>query len=138
MDALDNPQTSFSMGGQMRIILEVEGLSEHRDSLVGVVFKSSGDQRIMSINTGMTCAHVQHPRTKQELAVLTVPRLPLTPGSYQIDTAVAQQGIAMLDYVEHAGHFNVTEADVYGTGYRVSSYFGQIYLEGDWKIRSQS
>jgi hypothetical protein len=36
--------------------------------------------------------------------------------------------------VEHAAKFEVVEADVYGTGYRVSSYFGVVYLEGSWEI----
>jgi hypothetical protein len=48
------------------------------------------------------------------------------------------KGIGRIDYVGRAARFTVTEADAYGLGYQVSGYFGMVYLEGSWEIRSRN
>ena len=136
-DTNGNPKDTFLMGEGMHIVVDVEGMSEYREALIGVIFKSSAGQWITSINSGMSCSHVDEPRQKEEQAILQIPTIPLTPGSYWIDVSVAQQGIGRLDYVEHAATLTVTEADVYGTGYQISQYFGLVYLMGDWEIRNK-
>ena len=75
--------------------------------------------------------------SEEEQAILRIPTIPLTPGFYWIDVSVAQQGIGRLDYIEHAASFTVAEADVYGSGYRTTRYFGLVYLMGDWEIRNK-
>jgi lipopolysaccharide transport system ATP-binding protein len=138
LDSKGHPRDTFLMGHEMCIDIDVRGLSEHRDALIGVIFKSNNGQWITSINSGMMCSHIEQPRRKNERAILRIPRIPLTPGSYWIDISVAQQGISRLDYVERAASFDVEEADVYGTGYRVSSYFGLVYLDATWEIWSNN
>jgi lipopolysaccharide transport system ATP-binding protein len=138
LDSKGHPRDTFLMGHEMCIDIDVRGLSEHRDALIGVIFKSNNEQWITSINSGMRCSHIEQPRRKNERAILRIPKIPLTPGSYWIDISVAQQGIGRLDYVECAASFDVEEADVYGTGYRVSSYFGLVYLDATWEIRSNN
>jgi hypothetical protein len=138
LDTDGNPKNTFLMGEGMRIVVDVEGMSEYRDALIGVIFKSKDGQWITSINSGMSCSHVDEPRQTQERAILRIPTIPLTPGPYWIDLSVAQQGIGRLDYVENAASFTVAEEDVYGSGYRISQYFGLVYLMGDWEIRSKA
>jgi lipopolysaccharide transport system ATP-binding protein len=135
LDSEGNLQDTFAMGEEMHIAVDVNGLSDYRDALIGIIYKTNYEQRITSINTGMTCSSIEEPRHKLEQATLIVPNLPLIPGRYWIDVSAAQQGIAMLDYVDRAASFNVIEADVYDTGYRVTSNFGLVYLKGDWKIK---
>ncbi len=137
-DTDGNRKDTFLMGEGMHLVLDVEGMSEYREALIGVIFKSKDGQWIASINSGMSCSHVDQPRQKQEQAILRIPTIPFTPGSYWIDVSVAQQGIGRLDYVENAATFTVAEADVYGTGYQVSQYFGLVYLMGDWEIRNKA
>ena len=136
LDSQGNPQDTFVIGHEMHIAIDVQGLSEHRDALIGIIFKSNSDQWITSINSGMKCSSIDQPRQKNERAILRVPKLPFTPGSYWIDISVAQRGAGRLDYVEHAASFAVAEADVYGTGYRVTCYYGLVYLDAIWEITS--
>jgi lipopolysaccharide transport system ATP-binding protein len=135
LDSKGNLKDTFAMGEEMQIEVSVNGLSDYRDALIGIIYKTNNEQRITSISTGMTCSSIEEPRHKLEQATLIVPDLPLMPGNYWIDVSAAQQGIAMLDYVDRAANFNVIEADVYDTGYRVTSNFGLVYLKGDWKIK---
>jgi lipopolysaccharide transport system ATP-binding protein len=134
-DSQENPQDVFLMGQQMQLVIDLSGFSSYRDAIIGVIIKSNTDQWIASINTAMTCSHVDQPRKTNEQAVLRIPRVPFTPGSYWIDVSITQQGMGRLDYAEHAGNFTVTEADVYGSGYQVSAYFGVVYLSADWHIK---
>jgi lipopolysaccharide transport system ATP-binding protein len=138
LDRNGNAKDTFLMGERMDIVVDVEGMSEYREALIGVILKSTDGQWIASINSGMSCSHVDEPRQREEQAILRIPAIPLTPGSYWIDVSVAQQGIGRLDYVEHAASFTVAEADVYGTGYQVSQYFGLVYLMADWEIRNKA
>jgi len=133
-DSRGESQNTFLMGQEMRVVVDVKGLSQYRDAIVGVTFKSVAGQWITSINTAMTCSHVDMPRRINEKAILRIPAIPFTPGSFWIDVSIAQQGIARLDYVENAARFDVVDADVYGSGYQVSRYFGLVYLEGTWAI----
>lgn len=52
-------------------------------------------------------------------------------------------GMRMLDAasgliykVENAASFDVLENDVYGTGFRVTSYLGVFYVDGSWELRN--
>ena len=137
LDKEGMPKNTFLMGEEMHLVVDVQGMSDYREALIGVIFKSIDGQWITSINSGMTCSHVDEPRQKEEQAILRIPTIPLTPGFYWIDVSVAQQGIGRLDYIEHAASFTVAEADVYGSGYRTTRYFGLVYLMGDWEIRNK-
>jgi len=129
------PQDTFLMGQEMTLIVDVEGMSDYRDAWIGIIFKSNDDKWLAGISTGMTCSHVDQPRQKREIAVLHVPRLPFTPGSYWVGISVTRGRLGRIDYVDRAAQFFVTEADVYGTGYRVSSEYGVIYMNATWEIK---
>jgi len=138
MDKHCNKSDIFSMGQGMRVAIDIQGMAVHHDALVGVIFKSDSDQWITSINSGMTCSHIDEPRGKNEKAVLYIPKIPLLPGAYWIDLSIAQRGIGRLDFVERAARFTITEADVYGTGYQLTGYFGLVYLNATWEIRKRN
>lgn len=135
LDAKGNPRYTFLMGHEMTVEIEVEGLSDYRDTLVGVIFTSRSGQRLAAINTGMTCSHVDQPRRRRELAVLRVPQIPFTPASYWIDVIVSRHSSGRVDYAHRAVQFAVAEADVYGTGYQLVGDYGIFYLNATWEIR---
>jgi len=137
MDAQGNHRDIFLMGQEMRVAVDVQGMSDHRNAVIAAIFKTNNDQWVTTMTSGMSCSCIAEPRTKQERAILRIPKIPLVPGAYWIDITVAQQGIERLDYVERAAGFTIAEADVYGTGYQISSYFGLVYLEGNWEIIPQ-
>lgn len=127
-------QDTFSMGETMRLVVEVEGLSSHRDAMIGIIFKSRDDQRLASTNDGMSCSRVDQPRENLEEAVFTLRHIPFTPGTYSIAVAIARKGSGRIDYVDRAAVFSVIDADIYGTGYQVTASNGIIYLDGSWEI----
>jgi len=133
-DMQGNRGDLFPMGQAMQMCVNVTGMSKYRNAQIAAIIKSQNDQWICTITSGMSCTHIDEPRDKCERAILNIPKIPLLPGTYWIDITIAQPGIGRLDYVERAGRFTVTEADVYGTGYQLTDYFGLIYLESSWKI----
>jgi len=134
-DSRGTPKNTFMMGQELNLIIEVDGASEYRDSLIGVSIIASDGQRLASIHTGMTRSKIEQPRQRRELAILHIPRLILLPGKYWIDLAVTRGWLAM-DRAERVAQFTVSEADVYGTGTQIHSFFGLFYLDANWEIRS--
>lgn len=126
------------MGQTMKIAVDVQGISAYHDSLVGIIIKSKDNQWLTSINTGMICSQIDLPRQVHEVAVLHIPNLPLTPGSYNIAVSITYGRLSRIDYIDNAAQFHVAEADVYGSGYQLSSKNGYFYLDGDWEIRTQA
>jgi lipopolysaccharide transport system ATP-binding protein len=129
------PQSTFLMGQELTLVVEVDGLSEYRDGWLGVMFTSVDGQRLAAINTGMTCSHIEQPRQRMELAILRIPRVPFLPGKYWVDVAATRGQLELMDLAEHVAQFTVGEADVYGTGIQVPNFAGLVYLDGNWEIR---
>lgn len=129
------PQDTFQMGQEITIIVDVEGMSDYRDAWIGIIFKARDDQWLAGISTGMTCSHVDQPRHKREKAILNIPQLPFTPGSYWIGISITRGRSGRIDYVDRAAQIFVVAADVYGTGYHVSADYGVIYLNATWEIK---
>jgi homopolymeric O-antigen transport system ATP-binding protein len=138
LDSRGNAQDKFRMGEEMDVVIEIEGMSAYHDALIGVIFESRDNQRLTGINTGMKCSYIEKSRQKKELAILRVPRVPFTPGLYGISVGITHGKISRIDFVEHQVHFEVIEADVYGTGYNVTPNHGIFYLNADWEIRSHT
>ena len=134
-DSRGKQTNTFLMGQEMNLVVDVKGLSDYQGATISVIFKTNDDRWITSISSGMSCSGIEQPRREQEQSILRIPRVPLTPGSYWIDISVYQDKFGRLDYVERAGTFNVAEADVYGTGFKVTDHFGLVYLDASWQIK---
>lgn len=126
----------FEMGSALSMEIFVSGLTGFSEAHVGVMIRSALNQRVCSINTGMTCDHLNSERCPTEKATLHIPKIYLVPGRYSIDLSVAQKSSGRIDYVEEAIDFNVIGADVYGSGYEVHNGFGVFYLDGKWTIEN--
>jgi len=135
MDANEEYRDIFSMGQKMLIRVNIEGLWEFSDSMIGITIKSQSDQWLASINTGMNSVFKSRKRNEKERATLYVPRIPLTPDTYWISISAGNK-LERIDYVERAISFTVVEADVYGSGYQVTHDYGLIFLDGKWKIEN--
>jgi hypothetical protein len=76
-------------------------------------------------------------RHDNEVIVLDLPSIPLTPGTYELELQL-KDGPQTIDYVRGIA-FNVVAADVLGEGYRFDSQYG--FFEGhfvvpwEWEIR---
>jgi lipopolysaccharide transport system ATP-binding protein len=137
LDADGVPSASFQMGSPMRVALEIDALNRYPASQVGITVKSVYGQWLCSSNTGMACTYESATRGDSERAELSMAAVRLTPGRYTIEVQVSQKGSALIDRVEDAGSFDVVDADVYGTGYQVSSYYGVFYVDGTWTVSNR-
>jgi hypothetical protein len=77
------------------------------------------------------------PASHRQLAVLNIPNLPFTSGEYGLEVIIAQRGCGYLDHIPQAATFTVLTADIYGTGYELSSYFGFFILNASWIVREK-
>ncbi|MCX5662216.1 MAG: polysaccharide ABC transporter ATP-binding protein [Planctomycetota bacterium] len=112
-------------------------LSRHENHYRRVIFKSPLDQAICSFNTSMRAIESVK-RGDIERLTLQIPRIPLLPGSYWIDLQVVQvQGkdSPIIDYVDRAAPLQVVAADVFGTGYSLTSRDGLVYMDGQWDLK---
>ncbi|MEZ4617197.1 MAG: ABC transporter ATP-binding protein [Caldilineaceae bacterium] len=132
LDGKQNSRSTFLMGDAVNIVIDVHDMARYHGADIGVIFKTRDDQWITSINSGMTKAALPLVRAQCEQAILQVPKIPFTPGTYWIDISIAQKSLGRLDYIERAASFTVIDSDVYGTGAQVSNYYGFIYLDATW------
>lgn len=131
LDSDGHPAETLLMGSPMRIELETEGISEFRSAQVGVMIKTESEVRVCNFNTGMS-PPARNPGEGRQVFRLDIPRIPLAPGPYWIDAAVAQKSSGRLDFVDRAGKFFVEQSDVYGSGYQLKRGDGVIFLDGSW------
>jgi lipopolysaccharide transport system ATP-binding protein len=124
----------FQMGRKMTIEVELEGFSDYRAGLIGVLVYASDGRQLTSINSQMSCAYVDEPKMIRQNAILDIPRLPFTPGSYSISLSITDGNAGRIDFVDQSVHFQVVESDVYGTGFNVSSKYGVMFLDASWRI----
>jgi lipopolysaccharide transport system ATP-binding protein len=134
LNAQGIPSDTFPMGKRMTIVVELEGFSDYRAGLIGVLIYASDGRQLTSINTQMSCTHVDDPKTIKQKAMLDIPRLPFTPGSYSISLSTTDGNAGRIDFVDQVVRFQVVESDVYGTGFNVSAKYGVMFLDASWRI----
>jgi lipopolysaccharide transport system ATP-binding protein len=134
MNASGAPTETVLVGQGLSLAVNIVGLNDYRDAVVGVKFKSETDQNYMYFNTSMRPSRDQQERDRHEQIVFHLPRVPLVPGTYWLDLSIFREETGRMDYVERAAQFHVGEADVYGSGYRLRE--GVVYFDGDWELRS--
>ena len=125
---------TVEMGKPLTVEIEMDGFCLQRETLVGVIFCLPDGQRLCAHNTAMYLPRFNGPRQQRETAIFTLPRVPFRPGEILLDIRVAQDRICDLDFVEKALTINVAESDVFGTGYRYTSHFGSVYIDGQWDV----
>jgi lipopolysaccharide transport system ATP-binding protein len=134
-DETGKKMTRFRMGGPMKVILELSGVSTYRNAQINLIFKSELGQKITSTSTVFTGVKYVGTRQEHEYAIVQIPRIPFTPGSYWIDISVTRPGVERLVEIEQASKFDVMESDIFGTGFQITSRSGIVYLESEWVIQ---
>lgn len=135
LDAEMNPRSSFAMGEKLFVRVHLEGMSASKGASVSLIVKDGNDRWLCDLNTAMSCSGIKEPRSWSEIATLEIDRIPFVPGRYPLAISVASVGTkGRLDYVDRAAVLEVTDADVYDSGYSLSRSKGVLYLEGRWSI----
>jgi lipopolysaccharide transport system ATP-binding protein len=132
-DDQGNVTNTLQMGRPMTLAVEIEGMLNYAEALIGLIVKSGMDQPLINFNTGMKPPRTPQQRQHREWILLRVPRIPFTPGTYWIDLGVGRRS-EMLDYVDRAAQFHVVEADVYGTGYHPTNSEAVFFLDAEWEF----
>ena len=138
LDSEMRPRSNFAMGEKIFMRVHVEGMSATRGSTIGIIVNDSHDRWLCDINTHMSCSGVKEPRSWSEVATLELDRLPFVPGHYPLAISVSSdsRGGGRLDFVDCAAVLEVSDSDVYGTGFSMSQSKGALYLEGRWNIEN--
>ena len=138
LDAEMRPRRSFAMGDKMFVRIEVDGMSAARGATISVIVKDAQDRWLGDLNTLMSCSGIKEPRSWSEVATLELERVPFIPGRYHLAISVAYpDSRGRIDFVDRAAVLEVTEADVYGSGFSMGRSRGVLYLEGSWSIEGR-
>jgi lipopolysaccharide transport system ATP-binding protein len=135
LDARGEITDAASMGEPMRVLIDVEGLTDVRGAQVAVIVKNDLGQWLANFNTGMKPPAQPLGKDGAETLELLIPTVPFVTGNYFIDISVAQKGVGRLDAIESAVPLHVTDNDVYGTGYGPRQGDGVVYLDAEWSVR---
>jgi len=133
LDSTGAVTSKFRPGEGLIIEILVDDLSEIPRGGIGILLRSELGQLITAFNTFMS-PFDEGRRSSKEVVRLTVPRLPLVPGNYWIDISVAAKRAGRVDYVDQALALHIVDADIYESGYGISSRDGFFFIEGSWQV----
>jgi len=126
------------MGERLRIEISVAGLRDISNPAVFVSIGSSKAPLLIRMNSLAVPLNSTQNRSDQELIVINIPALPLTPGDYWLDVQI-KDGNKTVDFVTRAGQFRVNSTDLFGAGYRFDSSGGfddgYFVVPWDWELR---
>jgi lipopolysaccharide transport system ATP-binding protein len=128
------PSDSIRMGDRLRVEVAVEGLDAVPEALLAVTFNSNLSQGLFRVTSQMHPLATAHTRQPQEVIVLDLPSLPLTPGDYSIELHLKSPE-GTVDFVRSAADFTVVPADMLGTGYHFSARDGHFTVPFEWELR---
>jgi hypothetical protein len=127
---------SLRMGEPLTVVIDLEGLNQVPGAYVGIELRSDFDQKLATFSAPMKPARAAHPRSHREELVFELGELPVQPGRYWINVGVwdpSQNRFA--DRVERAASFDVTSANVYGSGYSTRPEEGALFIDFQWELR---
>jgi lipopolysaccharide transport system ATP-binding protein len=130
---------TITQGGDLCLTVDVDGLQVPQQYLVFVISNET-DVKVLYFNTLMKPPEVFDPEARQDRIVLRFPKLPLTPGKYFVEVVLTEGGMAVkstLDRVERAASFEVTPADVFGSGYQMRGgpRGGVCFVVPEWEVQ---
>ncbi len=104
--------------------------------VLGVVVKALAGDFVGGVSMNMTGARISTPSGAGSLRC-TLKAPPLVQGQYSIDVYL-QNGIEPVDMVEDYAGFQITPANVYGTGMDPLTNVGTVYFHADWNCQSNA
>jgi len=132
------PTVDFAMGSPIAFGIRLSGLESTHSLAVGVILKSRNGARVGGHNTSMAGFEFPGRPPGQAIDLIcTIEDPRLIAGRYAVALSVVKSG-GRIDFVEDAAYFDVSERDVYGTGYPISAGLGVVYLNGRWRIGSET
>jgi lipopolysaccharide transport system ATP-binding protein len=136
VDELLRTSGTLPMGAPLTVVVEVEGLNEISGGFVSVQLYSDLDKRLATFHGHMKPPRRAHARNQREEVVFELETLPLMPGRYWLGLTVWDPNWNRpADRVERAASFEITVANVYGSGHEVRPEEGAIFIDFEWELR---
>jgi lipopolysaccharide transport system ATP-binding protein len=137
--ASNGSEREFQPSGQP-IIFELhykcEGAYELNGVDFGISIYHSKNGFITHLSNALT-SHFYDKIKQKGLVRCMVPKLPLTEGTYFLNTIIKQQG-AIQDWLQEAKVIRVLDGDYYGTGRSIPKTHGGVMVEQSWSLGASS
>jgi lipopolysaccharide transport system ATP-binding protein len=127
-------RSSFEMNKKFGITITISMLKNIPNAEIGIIIKDKNGKWLTSLTTEMLGGIPNSLRSDINNITFLIERLILTKDNYYIDVSLAERGIGRVEYIENAASFTVNSNDIYKTGYEVTSYFGNFFLDAEMKI----
>jgi len=130
---------AIRMGDALSITVDLErDVLRHQGIDVRIVTDS--DRPVVNLHSHMKRLVVHDERAHWDQVILTIPKVPLVPGTYWIsltvrDGAKVAGRKVTLDRVDRAAGFEVHPADVFGTGFQMGTGpdHGVVFIDQHWE-----
>lgn len=104
-----------------------------RNGSCGLIVLDEDGQRVVAFHTSYQSALLIQPSDHLVNLTCEIPSLPIVPGKYFIDLAVASDN-EIVERITHAHSFEVTYTDYFGTGQMPKKGQGFLLLDCMWNI----
>ncbi len=122
----------IACGSSVTFEIDLVNMRQVNAAECGIIITNDQGARIVVLQSQYH-ANLTLRSTQDGCLRVTVPNLSLVPGTYHVDLNMVDNG-RMMEYVEHAGSFNVVFADVLGTGRLPNARQGHIVLPSEWRL----
>lgn len=131
-DAKERITNSLPMGSSIKAVIEVEGLDEFPEAVLGVKIMADDGTWLFNFDTAMRqpIRRTGAGTAEREQFLLHIPQMPFVPGTYWFDIEVYNHGTP-LDQVIRAGGFRIEPTDIYGSNAALEHGF--VYLDAQWE-----
>jgi lipopolysaccharide transport system ATP-binding protein len=119
-------------GIEIRLRFRKEGEERYLGTIASVIVKTQLETPVFLQHNRMT-GDKFGPLPELGEFVLKIPRLALSPGTYQLGYSLMQDGIC-LDAISDAAEFLVTDGDFFGTGEVPPASHGICLVDGRWSL----
>jgi lipopolysaccharide transport system ATP-binding protein len=121
----------FKMGEEIQVYVEFCCREEVRNPGIGFGVSDCTGRRIFSLNNYMIpTSSNTYGLLLSGIAKLSIPKLQLIPGSYFLTISLVENQVEWIDCIEKAIEFEVSPADVFGSGKIPDASQGLVFCPG--------
>jgi lipopolysaccharide transport system ATP-binding protein len=126
--------TSLRMGSSLRIRVIFRYDSQLLYPVLEVLVKSVHHAPIFAVSNRYITEFLFHEKVSEGTITCTIDRLPLMPGTYYIDLSFGSELIYNMDVIHEAISFDVTPADVFGSGKLPAASAGPVFWPARFEL----
>ena len=128
------PSSSVRMGSSLAVQVAFRSTTKLKPPVLGVVIRDKHGAPILGVNNRFISGYEFSEAVPQGTITCYFETLPLMPGNYGLDLYFGDEHVD-LDTILGAISFDVTPADVFGTGRLPPAAAGPIFWPASWSLR---